>query len=97
MVAEDAPRPAYGDSGPVRAATSKCLAIASNAHRSVITAAMSRPAWAMTLIGTIAPEKSTAGKHSIGSASAAWAVDVTAAEASSPRQRAATELRAMVM
>src|SRR5919201_6968200 len=72
---DDAPRPAYGDAGAARARTPRWPAIASNAHRSDITAAMIRPAVAMTGIGSIAPEKSTAGKHSIGSASAAWAVE----------------------
>ena len=39
----------------------------------------------------MAPENSTAGKHSIGSASVAWATFLTAAEASRPSPSAATE------
>ena len=37
----------------------------------------------------MAPEKSTAGKHSIGNASVAWAAVETIAEVSSPSPRAA--------
>src|SRR5947208_16779484 len=92
----DAPMPTYGEAGPIRAATCRCRAIASNAHRSDIAAEIARPAPAMTELGTIAPENSTAGKQSIGRARAAWAVEVTAAEASRPRQSAAMAFRPMV-
>src|SRR6476660_4037878 len=97
MAGDDAPRRAYGDVGPASAPTSRCPAMASNAHRSDMSPAMAWPAEVMTGTGTMAPEKSTAGKHSIGSASAACAVDVTEAEASKPRHRAATALSAMVV
>src|SRR5437763_17037877 len=89
--------PAYGEAGPIRAAMCRCRAIASNAHRSDIAAEIARPAPAMTEFGTMAPENRTAGKHSIGRARAACAVDVTAAEASRPRRSAAAALRAMVL
>src|SRR5436305_13895667 len=88
--------PAYGDAGAMPAVTWSCRAIASNAHRSDIAAEIARPAPAMTEFGTMAPENRTAGKQSIGRARAAWAVEVTAAEASRPRQSAAMALRAMV-
>src|SRR5437763_16565465 len=88
--------PAYGEAGPIRAAMCRCRAIASNAHRADIAAEITRPAPAMTEFGTMAPENRTAGKQSIGRARAAWAVEVTAAEASRPRQSAAMALRAMV-
>src|SRR4051812_43671531 len=89
--------PAYGEAGPTRAAMCRCRAIASKAHRSDIAAEIARPASAMTEFGTIAPENRTAGKHNIGRARAAWAVEVTAAEANRPRHNAAVALSTMVM
>ena len=73
-------------------ATPRCRAIASNAQRSGIAAARVLPVGVITGTGTIAPEKSTAGKHSIGSARAACATEVTEADASSPRNSATTAL-----
>src|SRR5436305_14754304 len=88
--------PAYGDAGAMPAVTWSCRAIASNAHRSDIAEEIARPAPAMTEFGTIAPENRTAGKQSIGRARAAWAVEVTAAEASRPRHSAAIAFRPIV-
>ena len=54
--------------------------MASKAQRSGMTALIARPTGAMAARGRIAPENSTAGKHSSGSASVACAGFVTAAE-----------------
>src|SRR3954463_255719 len=83
--------PAYGEAAPIRPAMCRCREIASNAHRSDIAAEIARPAPAMTEFGTIAPENRTAGKHSMGRASAAWAVEGTAAGEFAPPAPAMTE------
>ena len=65
--------------------------MASNAQRVGITVLSAAPVPAITCTGRIAPENSTAGKHSIGRASVAWGTLPTVAEVSRPRPRAATE------
>ena len=64
--------------------------MASKAQRDGITTLRAAPALAMRFTGRMAPENSTAGKHSIGRASVAWATLPTEAEVSRPRPRAAT-------
>ena len=54
-----------------------------------MTVLITTPALAMRWTGRMAPENSTAGKHSIGRASVAWATFLTDAEASRPRPSAA--------
>ncbi len=62
----------------------------SNAQREGIATLITAPAPAMRWTGRIAPENSTAGKQSIGSASVAWATLPTAADARSPSASAAS-------
>ena len=70
------------------AAPSSCPT-ASKAQRVGITALSPAPAPAIRLTGRIAPENSTAGKHSIGKASVACATFLTLAEVSRPKPSAA--------
>ena len=63
--------------------------IASKAQRDGITTLSTAPALAIRCTGRMAPENSTAGKHSIGRASVAWADVDTIADVSRPSPRAA--------
>ena len=63
--------------------------MASKAQRDGISDAEGGARPAMRCTGRMAPENSTAGKHSIGRASVACATLPTAADVSRPRPRAA--------
>lgn len=70
--------------------------MASNAQRSGTPTLIARPIHAMTGTGMMAPENSTAGKHSIGRVRVACDGDETAADANRPSANAAAASTARV-
>jgi len=64
---------------------------ASNDQRLTISTLIARPGADMSPTATTAPAKRTWGKQIIGRASVAWAASATAAEASRPRAKAASD------